>query len=180
MSLSEGQTRLLVSGYIGDTMKQFDLIFPSELIEIIFILYYIVSLQDLCYDMNDEWDKWDDKTKHDAYKIMDNTKIIARINLELVPFTICEKITDSGISIWRLRIIKCFMYRIGFYPSCRIKKHVCDYSFLNDKETLFIYNSGSIGTRNAKYQCNHSDSYTPQFENENDIICIILYATSKL
>ena len=98
MSLTESQARLLISGYIGNNAKTFKLEIPSELIEIIFILYYIVSLKDLCYDMNDEWDKWDEQTKHDAYLIMSEPNKITRENTGMDPFIFGSKMTNTGIN----------------------------------------------------------------------------------
>ena len=118
MSLSEHKARLLVSRYITLINKEFNVELPTELIEIIFILYYVVSLQDLSYDMDANWDEWDEDTKHDAYEFIDKTdsvkqSIINRANYgNDDPFIFGRNVTKTGISIWRFKILSNFNYSI--------------------------------------------------------------------
>ena len=190
MSLSDYQARLLVSGYVGDKIKQFNLILPPELIEIIFVLYHIISLQHLSYNMNEHWDEWDDTTKHYAYefdKITDNQTIICRVKYaDGYPFMFGTKVTNSGITIWRLKArggsrwrVAGTMYWIGFLPSSLVKKDTSD-DVYEKEEALFLYWNGDIFPEDSEYKCKDldNDKYY-DFGRVDDTVCLILDTTER-
>ena len=111
--------------------------------------------------MNDEWDEWDDKTKHYAYFLMSDPKKISRKNEGIDPFIFGSKITKTGISIWRLKILKLWAYRIGFIPSSLIKQNICREDTITIPEVLFICNNGTVDPSNQKYKCD--DEYPARF-----------------
>ena len=179
MSLTESQARLLISRYITNKAKELSMEIPSELIEIIFILYYIVSLQDLCYDMNDVWDKWDEKTSHKACKIIDNSSKMKRSSLGVDPLIFGAEIS-TGISIWRLQVIELYFYRIGFTPSSLITSMPTPNraNTRSEPDVLFVDNGGYARDNNSKYRDNTQPN-PPGFYREGDVVCIVFNAIDK-
>ena len=60
--------------------------------------------------MNENWDKWNKQTKHDSYQLHNtiyNQTILICADHEHIddnPFAFGAKVTNRGISIWRLKI----------------------------------------------------------------------------
>ena len=99
------------------------------------------------------------------------------------PFTFRSKITRTGISIQRFKILKLWAYRYRFIPSSLIKQNLCREHTISIPEVLSICNNGNVDPSNKKYKCN--DVYPLGFPyklNDDDnptVIGIILNATDR-
>ena len=61
LSKREKNALLLINGYVRqNTLKWKNIVIPNDIIKTLFIWYYIKDLLILGYEMNDEWDEWDE------------------------------------------------------------------------------------------------------------------------
>merc|ERR1711933_508343 len=136
----EKRDEYLVFGYVRNETKHCNIYFPVELMKICFVWYFQRSIQDLSYDTNDHWDEFDRDTMHDAYTF-ETENIVSRNDEGCHPYIFGTKLIDSGITIWRFKLLETLCYYIGIIDSSKVIKN--QQNIESDKYNYhLVYNGG--------------------------------------
>ena len=135
-------------------------------------------MEELAYIINDKWDKWDPDTMHYAMYVIDGTDIITRKDSGSNPYSFGTKLVNSGIAIWRFKIIKPLYYWVGIKDNKTIKKDAQGID--SDVGTFCIGRSSTRYCNDSKYKT--TEGYKGKhvrFENIDDVLCMILNLNKK-
>eukprot|EP01083_Nonionella_stella_P036761 100304_1 len=175
----EQRCRLLVYGYIREHISDVAIRIPTEIMETIYDWFYVVSLKKLAYDMTDEWDHWDQKTINKVLQIKDDTVLTRPTARGTNPYGFGSQSFDSGITIWRFKVVKKECYWIGIVDAKNAIRNSHDIQ-TSGKIKSNSYFASLFGGRYCKTEYSQLKAINLSgFEHTGDVICMMVDMKQK-
>ena len=118
------KSEVAVFGTIRNDMKELELNIPLEIINIVFLFFYVFDPFKLAYSITEKFDEFDKETMNTKMVIEGDNTIISRPGYGRSPYSFGTQILDSGVCIWRFRVLKMRLWRIGIIDSSQIYKNM--------------------------------------------------------
>lgn len=179
-------SKSLVDGFMRENSNNLKILIPLELFVIIW--FYQMSFEEFAYDqLNDNFDKWDETSKHEAYMVQgDNAE---RVERGSNPYIFGCKRINNGIAIWKLKCINyefwALIYWVGIVDITRNDTDKMTNLQRNKGNHLIYAPHGSLYPKNDRCQNKqwhklHQKNFKfGKDKRRGDVICIMLNLHNK-
>ena len=169
---TDSKSKLLVHGFMRESTQDLSIIVPLELILVIWL--FQTSFEQLAYDdMNENFDEWDESTKHRAFTITGN-KMKRKGGSN--PFIFGQQKVNKGITIWKFKCLIPTVYWIGITDICNVKPNLDSIVVQKPHSHFLLAQFGSLSNENGREDWVKKDFL---FEQKDDIFCVLFNMNDK-